>query len=73
MNEKITLKITGMDCASCAKVIKYGLEEAKGVSSVDVYFNSAKAYLEFNPEETDSSKIKDEIKSLGYLAVILRN
>lgn len=64
-----TFKISGMNCGSCAKVIKYGLEEETGIKNVDVDFGSAKAYLEFNPEETDLSKIKNKIKDLGYKAI----
>lgn len=71
--QKATFKISGMNCGSCAKVIKYGLEEENGIKNIDVDFNSAKAYLEFNPEEIDTSKIKNKIESLGYLAVIMLN
>lgn len=66
---KTTFKISGMNCGSCAKVIKYGLEEESGVKTVDVDFSSAKAYLEFDPEKTDKTKIREKIKNLGYKAI----
>jgi len=66
--QKASFKISGMNCGSCAKVIKFGLQEEKGVSNVDIDFNLAKAFLEFNPEETDLPKIKAKIKDLGYKA-----
>ena len=31
--EKVTLKIQGMDCASCAAVIEHDLKKQKGISS----------------------------------------
>ena len=54
MTQKTTLKILGMKCHSCAKIIKFGLEEEKGISSVDVDFDTQKANLEFDSEEKRS-------------------
>lgn len=68
MNKAI-LKILGMKCHSCAKIIKYGLEEENGIKNVDVDFASEKAYLEFNPEEISLPEIGNKIKDLGYKAV----
>lgn len=65
---KIIFKVSGMKCHSCAKIIKYGLQEEAGINSADVDFNSAKAYLEFNPAETSPSVIENKIKDLGYKA-----
>jgi len=66
MSEKVIFKIEGMDCTSCAKIIKYGLEEVEGISFVDVDFNSAKVSVEFDSTKTDLFKIKNKIKDLGY-------
>lgn len=67
--EKAVFKISGMKCGSCAKLIKYGLEEEKGIKNVDVDFDSAKAFLEFDPLETNPSKIESKIKELGYKTI----
>jgi len=67
--QKAIFKVLGMKCGSCAKVLKYGLEEAKGVNSADIDFKSAKAHLEFDPEEISPSEIENKIKDLGYKAV----
>lgn len=67
--EKKTFKVLGMKCHSCAKIIKYGLEEEAGINSASVDFDSAKAYLEFNPAETSPSEIEDKIRDMGYKAV----
>lgn len=63
-----TFKISGMHCSSCAKLIKYGLEEESGMGIVNVDFDSSKAYLDFNPNEIDAERIKNKVKNLGYHA-----
>ncbi len=64
--QKTTLKILGMKCQSCAKIIKFGLEEEKGVASANVDFGSEKVFLEFDPTETSLPEIENKIKDLGY-------
>lgn len=66
---KTIFKISGMKCHSCAKIIKLELEEERGINSVDVDFNSGKAFLEFDSKETDSLKIKNKIEKLGYKVI----
>jgi len=68
--EEATLKITGMDCASCAAVIEHDLKKAKGVASAVVNFASEKLYLEFDPSETQIADIKKAVKDLGYKAAL---
>lgn len=63
---KLNLKISGMHCASCVKMIKMELEDQSGVSNVGVDFDSARASLEFEPGEISVEEIKNKIKSLGY-------
>jgi len=66
MNKKITLKIGGMDCASCAAVIEHSLKKEKGVASANVNFATEKAYLDIDPEKTSEEKVKEVISGLGY-------
>ena len=53
--EKQTLKIKGMDCASCAAVIENTLKKKEGIFSVSVNLVFEKAAIDF-----DSSKITIE-------------
>ena len=69
MNQKITFKIIGMDCASCAAVIERGLKKGKGVNSANVNFATEKAYLEVDSEKTNADNLKKIIKDLGYKAI----
>ena len=50
MESKITLKIGGMTCASCASVIEHGLKKEKGINSASVNLASEKAYIDFDKE-----------------------
>jgi len=69
MNQKITLQIIGMDCASCAAVIERSLKKENGVNSANVNFATEKAYLEFDSEKTNTDNLKKIVKDLGYKAL----
>lgn len=66
--QKITLKISGMHCNSCAKLVRGALEEEKGVSAAEVDFDSAQAIVKFDAKKIDFTKINEIIKDLGYKA-----
>ncbi len=66
--EKIILKISNMDCASCAAVIENALRKEGGVKSANVNFASEKLYLEFDPIEISVARIQKIIEKLGYKA-----
>jgi Cu+-exporting ATPase len=66
--EKIILSISGMHCASCAKIIETTLEEKEGVNSISVNYDSRKAFLEFDTQKTNLDELKSEIETLGYKA-----
>jgi len=66
---KLTLKIGGMSCASCAANIEYDLKKLEGVISVNVNFAVEKAFVEYEMEKTDEGKIKKAIEKLGYKVV----
>ena len=69
MNNKITLKIGGMTCASCASVIEYSLKKEKGINSASVNLASEKAYIDFDTEKISEKDIRKAIKDLGYSVV----
>ncbi len=63
---KTTLKITNMDCASCAANIEHALKKTKGVQNAGVNFASEKASVEFDASQIDVNAIKKIINELGY-------
>ncbi len=65
---KITLKISGMHCASCAANIESTLKKEEGIKSINVNFAAEKAYLEFDPIEISVARIQKIIEKLGYTA-----
>ena len=69
MENKLTLKIGGMTCASCASVIEYGLKKEKGINSASVNLASEKAYIDFDSKITSEKNIRKIIKNLGYSVV----
>ena len=62
---KIKLKIEGMHCASCSKLIEMELDGKVDSSNID--FKSGKAIIEFDPEKISKDKIKSLIESSGYV------
>ena len=66
--KKITLKISGMHCASCVTNIENALKQEAGIKSANVNFASEKLYLEFDSIEISIARIKKIIEKLGYRA-----
>jgi Cu+-exporting ATPase len=64
--EKITLKIKGMHCESCAKTIEKTLLKEKGIFSANVNFALEKAFIEYDPKEIGINEIKKLIENAGY-------
>lgn len=64
--KKLTLKIEGMHCGSCAKIIEKALLKEKGILSVSVNFSLEKAYIEYDPQKIAEKEIKKFIKKAGY-------
>ena len=65
---KIELKIKGMHCPGCAKIIERTILKEKGIFSVNISFALENAVIEFDPEKIKVDKIKRIIKEAGYEA-----
>ena len=66
MTKKITLSISGMHCASCAKVIENALKKKAGVIAVNVDYATGEAPVEFEASTISPEEIKSAIEKLGY-------
>lgn len=64
MSTKQTIKISGMDCVSCAKVIETAVKKIKGVKDAQVSYAVGKLFIE--SENADTKEIENTIKNLGY-------
>jgi Cu+-exporting ATPase len=66
MNEKVSLKVGGMTCATCVKTIEKSLRRLDGISSVNVNLGAEKAYVTYNPRVVTVSEMKEAIEKAGY-------
>lgn len=66
MQEKVTLKISGMSCTSCAKLIKMSLSKVPGVEKADVDYDSMKADIVFDNEKTNVGDFVKTVEEEGY-------
>jgi Cu+-exporting ATPase len=64
--KKVNLKIYGMDCEGCAKIIEKALLKEKGIVFANVNFISEKVIIEYDPSKTNEEKIKNIIEKAGY-------
>ncbi|MDP2967288.1 MAG: cation transporter, partial [bacterium] len=67
--EKKILKILGMDCVSCAANIENALKKEGGIKSANVNFATEKAYLEFDSNKINITRIQKIVEKLGYKAI----
>lgn len=66
---KVTIRIGGMSCASCAARIEGGLAGLKGVRRASVNFAAQKATVEYDPEVISILDLREAVQKLGYQAL----
>ncbi|MDF2532074.1 MAG: copper-translocating P-type ATPase, partial [Clostridia bacterium] len=72
-NKEISVPISGMTCASCAKSVEKAVGKLEGVESVNVNFATEKALIKYNPKSVRLSEIKQAISKAGYKALEIEN
>jgi len=65
-SREISLKISGMSCASCAVNIEKGLKNLEGVKSANVNFATEKATVAYSPELVSIVDLRKIVENLGY-------
>jgi Cu+-exporting ATPase len=65
-SRKISIKISGMHCASCAATIEKSLRNLKGVKSANVNFATERATVEYYPDLISILDLRKAIQDLGY-------
>jgi len=63
---KVSLKVSGMTCANCARAMELTLKKLHGVSDVKASFELGRVWVEFNEEFLSLESVKETIESLGY-------
>ncbi len=65
---KLSLIVDKIVCAACVWLIEHQIKRMPGVQKFDVNYSTHRAYLEFDPEQIQLSKILLAIYNLGYEA-----
>ena len=68
--EPFDAAITGMTCAACARRVEKVLARADGVTSANVNFATARAFVQFDPAVTNPAQLADVVSDAGYGAVL---
>ncbi|HVP95156.1 MAG TPA: heavy metal translocating P-type ATPase [Methanoregulaceae archaeon] len=64
--KKAELKISGMECATCAINIEESLAKVAEVSSASVNFGTDTAHVEFDPSKVNLSDLENAVRDAGY-------
>lgn len=66
--KSLELKIEGMQCDGCASTIQSVLSREPGVKSANVSFPNRAASVFYDPQDTDSARIRAVIEKAGFTA-----
>ncbi len=67
---KISIPVTGMSCAACARRVEKALSGAGGVSAASVNLATGKATVEYDPGVHDYATLIGIVESAGYGAEV---
>ncbi len=63
---QLEYRVSGMDCANCAKKIENLLEKTPGASQAKINFTTETLHLTLDEQLTPRSQLEDNLKALGY-------
>jgi Cu+-exporting ATPase len=66
MRKKI--KISGMNCSACARLIEFDLAKTHGIAKVNINYASEHGLVDYNEKVISKDDIVNKIKKLGYFA-----
>ncbi|MBI3912335.1 MAG: cadmium-translocating P-type ATPase [Armatimonadetes bacterium] len=62
------LRVSGMDCPSCARQIEESLSQTPGVSEAQVQFARGLLAVEFDPRQVTPYELAERVRTLGFEA-----
>ncbi|HTL02396.1 MAG TPA: heavy metal translocating P-type ATPase [Vicinamibacterales bacterium] len=62
----MSLPLTGMTCAACARTIERTLRQSRGVTDASVNFATGRAEVQFDEAATDVPGLVSAVRSVGY-------
>ena len=69
---EIKLRVTGMDCAACTKVLTKRLARIAEVATVDVDYDHQQAVITFDGKRDISQELIEAVDDVGYQAIVVR-
>lgn len=69
--EKVTLNVTGMHCASCVSRVEKALQKNEGVKFASVNLTTGKVVVAFDNNLINTDKLIKSVKDAGYGAEVL--
>ncbi len=65
-NEKLQLKIDGMQCSFCVSSIQKALMQMDGVTDTGVSLAHEEVLVQYDPGRVAPTQLRDTLRSLGY-------
>jgi len=72
-SKRLRVRIVGLDCASCSRVINRALEGLKGVRNVGTSYMLDLMLIDYDPTILTKDEILAAIKETGYDAIPAAN
>jgi len=69
IGKTVTLKLSGLHCASCSLNIDGELEDLPGVFSVSTSYAKQESVITYDPKLANLSQFRTVIENLGYKIV----
>lgn len=66
----IVLKVEGMSCNQCAKVISKSLEKLQGINEFKIDLKKNKIYLSFDKDKINKGLIIKAVEDAGYTVLL---
>ncbi len=66
IEQHLTLRIEGMDCADCALKLEKGVHTLDGVTECTVSFATARMNLVYDPALVEMSQVARRVRAMGY-------
>lgn len=67
----VDLKVEGMTCRMCPRVVEKALERTEGVKEADVSYKDKVAVVEYDPDKTSPRGLIKAVEEAGYRATVV--
>lgn len=64
--ENLTLDVKGMSCGGCVNSVKRAVGALDGVALVEVFLDTGKVNVQYDPQRTRPEQVKAAIRDAGY-------